>query len=95
MRSSQDVVLLVAETINQVRRGQLHPKIANTVGYLASVQLRALEQGPVEERLSRLEATLGLKNGANASREEQSYANTELSVSTRATGAGGKNQVQV
>ena len=53
--------MLLGESINQVRRGQLDPRVANAVGYLASMLLGALQQGPLEERLQRLEATLDLK----------------------------------
>lgn len=34
--------------INQFRRGELNPKAANAVGYLATVLLRTLEQGPLD-----------------------------------------------
>ena len=43
-----------------VRKGQLDPRVSNAIGYLAGILLRALEQGPTEERLARLETTLGL-----------------------------------
>src|SRR5689334_12886821 len=49
---------LLAEAINQVRRGELDPRVANSVGHLASILLGALQQGPLEERLARLEAAL-------------------------------------
>jgi hypothetical protein len=49
------------ETINQVRLGKIDPKVANAVGYLASVHLKALEQGPVQERLARIEASLRIE----------------------------------
>lgn len=58
--NTKDVATLLADTINRVRRGQLDVHVANTVGYLASVHLRALEGGPLEERLARLEIALGL-----------------------------------
>jgi len=61
LRNTQDVSVLLGESINQVRRGQLDPRVANAVGYLASILLGALQQGPLEERLQRLEATLNLK----------------------------------
>jgi hypothetical protein len=36
----RDVVKLISETINEVRRGQIDPRIANAVGFLASVLIR-------------------------------------------------------
>ena len=50
-----DVTRLLAETINHVRTGRLDPRIGNTVGYLAGILLKALEQGEVEARLNALE----------------------------------------
>jgi hypothetical protein len=52
--------VLLGESINQVRRGQIDPRVSNAVGYLASILLGALQQGPLEERIERLEVTLGL-----------------------------------
>ena len=70
LRNTSDVCALLAESINQVRRGQLDPRVGNAVGYLASILLGALQQGPLEERLCRLEASLGfetrMKNEAPA-----------------------------
>ena len=37
---------------------RLYPVLANAMGYLTSVLLRSLEQGPIEERLAKIEATL-------------------------------------
>ena len=50
-----DVVALVSETINQVRKGQIDPRVANAVGYLANVMIKAIEQGELEGRLADLE----------------------------------------
>ena len=55
LSSMADVVRLLGETINQVRRGEIDPKVANAVGYLASALLRALEQGDIEKRLAQVE----------------------------------------
>lgn len=55
-----DVSSLLADSINHVRRGELDPRIATTIGYLASIQLRSLEQGRNEERLAKIEESLGL-----------------------------------
>lgn len=57
---------LLAKSINQLRRGELDLRIANGIGYLAGVLLRALEQGPIEDRLANLEAALSMNSsGAN------------------------------
>ena len=58
--SPKDVSNLLAASINQLRRGKLDPRVANAVGYLSTVLLRALEQGSLEERMAKLEAMLGL-----------------------------------
>lgn len=57
----QDVVRLISETINQVRKGQIDPRVANAVGYLANVLIRAVEQGDMERRLDDLEAVVKTK----------------------------------
>jgi hypothetical protein len=53
-----DVSAFLAGSINQLRRGELDPRVANAMGYLTSVLLRSLEQGPLEERVARIEAAL-------------------------------------
>jgi hypothetical protein len=65
LANTHDVSNLLADSINRLRRGELDPRVANGIGYLASVLLRALEQGPVEERLAQLEAIVA-KSGAAA-----------------------------
>jgi len=56
--NTTDVSALLSDSINRLRRGQLDPRVANAMGYLTSVLLRSLEQGPIEERLAKIEATL-------------------------------------
>jgi hypothetical protein len=56
--NTKDVSAFLADSINQLRRGQLDPRVANGIGYLTSVLLRALEQGPMEERMAKIEAAL-------------------------------------
>lgn len=58
VQSAADIVRLLGETINQVRKGDLDPRIANAVGYLANVALRAIEGGDIEKRLTGLEAAV-------------------------------------
>jgi len=76
LQSTNDVSRLLAESINQVRRGQLAPRLATAIGYLANILLAALEQGPLEDRLSALEALLGLPNGC----PKESTTHAEKSV---------------
>jgi hypothetical protein len=54
----EDVTNLLAETINGLRSGSIDPRIANTVGYLATGTLKALQQGDIEGRLRAMEAVL-------------------------------------
>jgi hypothetical protein len=61
VESCQDVVHLISETINQVRRGELDPRVANAIGYLANVLIKAAEQGDHEKRIKELEAAVQLK----------------------------------
>jgi hypothetical protein len=58
VRNAADVTTLLATTINEVRQGKLDPKIANAVGYLAGVLLRALEIGDLAEPLASLRKQL-------------------------------------
>lgn len=58
LKSGKDVAALIAETINQVRKGRLSPKIASTVGYLTGLLMKALEASDIEERLTRVEQAL-------------------------------------
>jgi hypothetical protein len=57
LNSATDAAALLSQTINQVLRGRINPRIANAVGYLLTVQLKALEAGKTEERLAALEAS--------------------------------------
>ncbi len=58
VESCRDVVRLISDTINQVRRGELDPRVANAIGYLANVLIKAAEQGDTEKRLEDLEAAV-------------------------------------
>lgn len=62
MRDCGDVVALISETINQVRKGTIDPRIANSVGYLANVLIKAFEQDELETRIERLETLLERRN---------------------------------
>jgi hypothetical protein len=57
-KTVDDVVALLGETINHVRRGALDPKVGTAVGYLAGLLLKALEQGDLAARLAVVEAAV-------------------------------------
>jgi hypothetical protein len=67
LQSPTDVCDLLGTTINQVRRGLLDSRIATAVGYLAGTLLRGMEHGHLDERLTRIEAKLGI---VDSSRKE-------------------------
>ena len=53
-----DAIALIAETINQVRKGQIDPRVANSVGFLANILIRAVEREKLEQRIEHLEELL-------------------------------------
>ena len=55
---ARDIQRLLAETINQVRRGELDPKAANCIGYLSGLLAKSFEQGEIESRLATLESAV-------------------------------------
>jgi hypothetical protein len=65
LTTPKDVSGLLAQSINQLRRGELDPKVANCVGHLSGVLLHSIEKGSVEERLGRIEVVL-VKNDAGS-----------------------------
>jgi len=74
LRSVKEVASLLGESINQVR-GEIDPRIANTVGYLSAILLKALEQGEIEERLSKIEAALAKEKGSGKEAINESKPN--------------------
>jgi hypothetical protein len=58
-----DLVNLLCDTIDDVRTGRLDPKVANSVGYLSGIILKALQFEAFEERLAAIEEAVGLIDG--------------------------------
>lgn len=56
--SPVEVVNLLAQTIDDVRTGEIDVKVANSVGYLAGVMMKAIEQNELSDRLDQIEAAL-------------------------------------
>jgi len=50
-----DVIRLLNQTINQVRRGELDHKVANSVAYLSNVLVKTFEGEELQKRLDSLE----------------------------------------
>jgi hypothetical protein len=55
--------------------------VGNCVGYLASVLLRSLEHGPLEERMARLEAALCIALNPQQSSSKNEIYDTKLTQS--------------
>jgi hypothetical protein len=64
LKNVREVADLLEETINSVRQGKIDLRASNAIGFLSGILLKALEKGPVEERLNHLEAILGGKSGS-------------------------------
>ncbi len=65
LEKSSHVASFLAETMNFVRRGELDPKVANSVGCLANILVKTLEQSEIADRLEALERVMpaGQPNG--------------------------------
>jgi dissimilatory sulfite reductase (desulfoviridin) alpha/beta subunit len=58
VRTPEHVVAILEETINGVRSGSISPSIANTLAYVCSHALRAMEVSNLDERLEVIESVL-------------------------------------
>lgn len=55
-----ELIDLLADTIDEVKMGEIDPKIANSVGYLAGVMMKVIQHQAFEERLAAIEEALGV-----------------------------------
>lgn len=53
-----DVVGAAVQTVNEVRAGQLPPKVASTIGYLLGIVLKAYEVANLDQRVELIESVL-------------------------------------
>ena len=67
LQKPKDVVLLLSETINKVRTGEMDIKIANCIGVLSGHLTKALELTEVEERVEVIEKAVLKKKTFNNS----------------------------
>ena len=54
-KDAADLLVLLAQTIVEVRSGRLEPRVANSLSYVASAFMAALETADLEARLRALE----------------------------------------
>ena len=55
LETPQDAVMLLADTINRVRAGQLDVRIANCIGVLSGHLLKALEVAQLKDKIEVIE----------------------------------------
>lgn len=67
LSSAEDVRKLLSECVTHLRDGRMLAKTCTTIGYLAQVVLKSIEQGELEERLRKLEELIGDDDGRNQS----------------------------
>jgi hypothetical protein len=58
IRDSRDVATLLGDMVDKVRKGQIDPRVANSVGYLCGQMMKALAQGNQDDRIESLEQAL-------------------------------------
>ena len=75
LRNAADVVELLGETINQVRRGEIDLRVSNAIGYLSGILLGAIEKSSYEDRLAALEAAVANPPKAQSPFDEESAFN--------------------
>jgi len=56
----QDIVNLLADTIDEVKTGTIDPRVANAVGYLAGAIIKAVEVDALVDRLAAIEEAIGV-----------------------------------
>lgn len=61
IKDPNDIVLLIADTINRVRTGELDIKTANCLGFLSDKFLKAFEMAKLNDRVAVLEQVIYTK----------------------------------
>jgi hypothetical protein len=83
-KTAADLRDLLAQSIVEIRAGKLDPKLANSISYLGTGFLRALEISEIEPRIEALEREVEAAKQAAVNTEEnpQSSPNPYLALST-------------
>ncbi len=61
VNDASTVVRLLERSINQTLRGEIDPKVANAVGYLSNIILRAREQCELDAKITEIEMKLATR----------------------------------
>jgi hypothetical protein len=62
LATAEDVLAMLTATANQVRRGEIAPKIAGNIGHLCAVALTAMKQAHFENCMRRLEEVVAVQD---------------------------------
>lgn len=58
IKNTSDVVIAVVQTINELRSGKLPPKLANTVGYLLGIAIKAFEVSEIDKKIEAIDRVI-------------------------------------
>lgn len=58
LKQGEDVILLLEDTINKVRTGEIDLKVANCIGYLSGHLMKAIETAKLEGRVEIIERAI-------------------------------------
>ena len=62
IETTADVVILLTQTVNQVRAGKLETRTANCLGVLSGHLIRAFEISDLEKRIEKIELAIEQRN---------------------------------
>ncbi len=80
LASVRDVVVLLGDTVNRVRKGELDAKTGNCLGVLSGVLLRALEEGDLAEQIRELRSSIeSLQHGDGITQDRVEEASAATS----------------
>jgi hypothetical protein len=65
LKTTNDVLELLEKTVNELRQNKSSTRIANAIGYLSGIMLKAIEQNSFEKRLEVIEYALKIRKENN------------------------------
>jgi hypothetical protein len=61
VKNRTDAIALLSETINQVRKGQIDPRVANCVCFLTNTLIKTIDDAQLDARIEQLEAAVKVR----------------------------------